>query len=284
MQVPRISFGRNLVSADELRALLARRRSDSFVSGLVSGCLAGGAIVYFFDLASGRRRRHLVFDKLRHLERCVVAGLGRGGRDLAHRTRGIVSETRHRLRREDSTDEVIEERVRSKMGRVVSHPNGIEVTVTDGYVLLTGPILADEVEALLKVVRHVRGVCAVENRLAAHATPGDVPALQGETRRRGARFELLQENWSPAARLLVGAAGGSFVASGVLRGHPLLSLVGGLLLARAGANRPYRRLFGIGAGRRAIDFQKTLQINAPIEAVFGYFRQLQNFPLFMSHL
>jgi len=36
--------------------------------------------------------------------------------------------------------------------------------------------------------------------------------------------------------------------------------------------------------RRAVDIQKTLYIDAPIEQVYGFWSNYENFPLFMSHV
>ncbi|MGH7859607.1 MAG: SRPBCC family protein, partial [Candidatus Binatia bacterium] len=93
--------------------------------------------------------------------------------------------------------------------------------------------------------------------------------------------------WSPATRLLVGAAGATVAAAGLLRGSPLgaaASFFGLAALARSATNLETRRLIGIGAGRRAIDVQKTITIAAPIEDVFGFWGEMENFPRFMTHV
>src|SRR4030095_3894924 len=72
----------------------------------------------------------------------------------------------------------------SKIGRVVSHPAAIEVASQDGCVVLSGPVLASEVDPLLSAAQSVQGVCGVENRLEVHEQPGKISALQGEGRRR----------------------------------------------------------------------------------------------------
>jgi osmotically-inducible protein OsmY len=69
--------------------------------------------------------------------------------------------------------------VRSKIGRVVSHPGAIEIAADQGSVTLRGPILAGEVDGLLSCVSSVKGVKGVENLLEAHEQAGGVPGLQG---------------------------------------------------------------------------------------------------------
>src|SRR5205823_6756876 len=138
-----------------------------------------------------------------------------------------------------------------------------------------------EITALLAAVRRVRGVREVVNRLESHQRADDVPGLQGGVERAGRRSELMQSNWSPAARVLVGGAGIALVGSavgrpGVLRS--LLGLAGVGMLARAAVNRDIKWRTGIGGGRRAVDVHETIEIDAPVEKVFEYWQRYENFP------
>jgi uncharacterized membrane protein len=56
------------------------------------------------------------------------------------------------------------------------------------------------------------------------------------------------------------------------------------LLARALTNIETQRLVGAGAGRRAVDVQKTIMINAPLAEVFRFCSNFANFPRFMAGL
>ena len=65
--------------------------------------------------------------------------------------------------------------MRSRIGRVVSHPHAIRVTARAGRVTLRGPILAEEVDELLACVSAVQGVTGVENWLEVHErAPADL--------------------------------------------------------------------------------------------------------------
>jgi osmotically-inducible protein OsmY len=55
-------------------------------------------------------------------------------------------------------NDVLAQRVRARIGHVVSHPHAITVKAHKGVVTLEGPILEHEVERLLETVRSVRGV------------------------------------------------------------------------------------------------------------------------------
>jgi osmotically-inducible protein OsmY len=93
----------------------------------------------------------------------------------------MIAELRGTLRsgREEVTDEVLGNRVRSQIGRHVSHPRAIEVAAHDGVVTLRGPILANEVDELLTAVLTVRGVRDVDDQLDVHKTAKGISALQG---------------------------------------------------------------------------------------------------------
>ena len=46
---------------------------------------------------------------------------------------------------------------------------------------------------------------------------------------------------------------------------------------RTTTNKPFRRLAGM-SGHRAIDIQKTIQIHAPVDQVFEFLANYENFP------
>jgi uncharacterized membrane protein/uncharacterized protein YwbE len=240
---------------------------------------AGALAMYFLDPENGRRRRARTHDKAQHAARRVREAYDVTARDARHRARGLQAMSRRILRREDNLpDETLVGRVRSVLGRYVSHPHAIDVEVSCGEVSLSGPILAHEVPALLKAVKHVPGVRRVSNQLAVHKEPGNVSSLQGGVPRQGRRFELLQDNWSPSARLVVGS-----VALGLLmRGGLPWRLGGAVLLARAITNRDFGTLLGTGEPEDGIEVQKTIRVNAPVEKVFAFWSGYENFPHFMS--
>jgi hypothetical protein len=156
---------------------------------------------------------------------------------------------------------VLAERVRSKMGRYVSHPGSFHVTAHDGHVILTGTILSHQEPNLLAAIASVPGVTAVENRLEVcdHSEGG--PALQGGGRRTGERAELLQATWSPTARLLVGTAGGALMLAGASRRGParwVLGAFGTGLLARAVTNVPVACLLESPGGRSHPEEERTM--------------------------
>jgi uncharacterized membrane protein len=209
-------------------------------------------------------------------------------RDAVHRAQGLVAETKRLLGPAAAvTDEVLVERVRAALGRIVSHPHAMEVFVDQGHVDLSGPILADEVRPLLRCVRAVPGVRGVSDHLEVYPERGHVPALQGGVPRHGAQFELFQDNWSPAARLLAGALGAGLMLRSLAEQGPTgrvrgaaLGFAGGALLARAVANRALADILGLGGPWIAV--QKIIHVAAPLEEVFAFWTDYQSFPRFMS--
>ena len=124
------------------------------------------------------------------------------------------------------------------------------MTAQNGNVTLAGPILVEEIPELLACANRVSGVNEVVNNLEAHEQADNHPALQGGRERQGNRFEFFQENWSPAARFVAGAAGASLAAYGGVRRDALgagLGTAGLLLLTRGITNTGFKRLAGFGA-------------------------------------
>lgn len=253
---------------------------------IVGGLGLGAGLMYWLDPDGGRRRRARTRQKLVHGAHEVAEEAEKGARDLAHRTRGALARGRSVLRRGAVPDDVVVERVRARLGRACSHPSAIDVRCEAGTVFLSGPILRDEVDDVLSAVSRVRGVDEVQDRLEVHDTAENVPALQGGAVRRG-QVGRRGNGWTPAARLVGGAAGAALLGWGVTHRGPLgwaSGAVGTGVLVRSVVNRSWRRLVGIGAGRRAVDVRKTIHVDAPVEEVFAFWRELESFPRFMGHV
>ncbi len=146
---------------------------------LASGVGLGAALMYLLDPDKGRRRRALLRDRAVHVFHKTADGLCYVSRGVVQRAEALSARTRSLLTQFWVSDEVLAERVRSKIGHVLSHPGSIEVSVEGGRATLTGPILAREVDGLLATVSRVRGLTGVENRLEAHEEADGVPGLQG---------------------------------------------------------------------------------------------------------
>ena len=255
----------------------------------VKGAALGAGLMYFLDPDRGRRRRALVRDKARRLTTLLERGTDKTKRDLANRGRGIAAGVAAHVpfRSEDTADDILEARVRSTLGRLVSHPHAIDVRAHNGTITLSGDVLTAEAHRLLGGVAGVAGVSHLENQLHIHDEAGTFPSLQGNSRKPQPRFELMQANWSPATRFVTGAAGTALGIYGVWRGGvrgTAAGMAGVGLLARSLTNMEFKRLLGTQPDCRCIDVRKTINISAPVERVYEFWSNYENFPRFMSHL
>ncbi|MFP2928842.1 SRPBCC family protein [Pyxidicoccus sp. 3LG] len=253
----------------------------------IGGMGLGVGMMYWADPRSGRWRRSHLQGKAVHAAHGAGDAVGIVARDLSHRTRGVFFESLRKLRPRSVEDVKLEERVRAALGRVCSHPGAVRVSAQDGRVVLEGSILVDELKRVVPRIGRVRGVRGVDNRLSPFAEAGSHPDLQGGVVRRGESWPFMQGHWSPTARLFgvigsVALAGWGLGRRGIVGA---LARLGGVVLGiRALSNLEMKRLTGVGAGVRAINLQKDLTVNAPVEEVFAFWNGMHNFPRFMTHV
>jgi hypothetical protein len=175
-------------------------------TGLGAGLGAG--LMFLLDPARGGRRRALVRDKFTRAAHWTSSASRGTERHVAARLAGVAAKAWSRVHRDTADDCVIQERVRTELGRVASHPRAIGVHATDGSVTLTGDALASEVAAIDAAVRRVRGVANVANQLTIHTVAGRVPALHWtSTPRRSRRSSWIGRALSPGVDKIVAAVG-----------------------------------------------------------------------------
>lgn len=248
--------------------------------------LVGAICTYYGDPQSGRRRRAELRNRVRHAAKVSQHNADMAARDISHRLQGMVA----RSKKSDSgevTDEVLSERVRALLGRYCSHPHAIEVVAKSGDVELFGPILEEERKAFVKNVAKISGVVRVHDQMHGYETSEHISALQGGRKRRGPRIDVLQDNWAPATRWLMGGLGLGILAAGLREKKPMSAvgaLLGGGMLTRAVTNQPLQKVAGVGRDPYTVEIQKTLHIDAPVDDVFSYFENLELLPQFMDHI
>lgn len=214
------------------------------MSPVFTGIALGAAGAFFLDPQQGRQRRALLRDKMVHTSREAREFRDAAAKDLRARARGISASMRG-LRGGPVGDDVLVARVRARLGRYVSHPHAITVTAQNGYVTLSGDILAGEHAGLLRALRSVSGIRDYADRLDVHASAEGISALQGDPLKGGTPagqpLEILQARWSPGTRALVAGAGGVLALYALVRGGltGVAALASGAaLMARAKANQP----------------------------------------------
>ncbi len=255
--------------------------------GLLAGLGLGAGIMYLADPHRGRRRRAQVRDKaisaMNHAEKAIDRSL----RDLANRAQGVLTKSVTSVLPEVLEDDVLRDRVQSQLGRLVSHPGALEVSVKDGRVALRGDVLQHEAQRLICGVRSMRAVRGVDDYLSVHSEPGSVPGLQGGYRLRTAECDLLRARWTPATRAVVGATGVGLMLAGMVRrgftGFSMGALGTGLLIRSVTNIGPLEGM-GLDARGPGITVQKTATINAPVERVFELLVNPENLPRVMDHI
>lgn len=94
-------------------------------------------------------------------------------------------------------------------------------------------------------------------------------------------------NLTPGIRLLLAGGGGLLTLYGRLRGGIIGSALsmGGLgLAARGVTNTDFRRLFGYGGVKDAVQITKSINIDASPEELYRFWQNFENFPRFMSNV
>lgn len=151
------------------------------ISFFLAGTFFGSALAYYFDPLSGRQRKALVRDKAVRLKHDSAWYGNKVWKNLRNRSQGLKARTLKKTEGEQFVnDEKLVQRVRSKFGRDVIHSKSIDVTAENGVITLSGPILAHEVDHLIKRVKKVEGVKDIINNLDVHETADGISGLQGE--------------------------------------------------------------------------------------------------------
>jgi len=169
--------------------MLFRKRHSSngrqyWVAGLTItvGAGLGAGLMYVFDPNCGQARR-------KRVSRRAISLLAQGehlveqkGKDILNRAEGVTALARSLFHRvEDISDDVVLERVRSRLGHVIQHPQSIATKVVGGVVTLTGTVDRAKRKQLLKQIRAVPGVKDVEELLIREGRPNgrSFPKLLG---------------------------------------------------------------------------------------------------------
>lgn len=203
---------------------------------LMKGLTLGAGMMYLFDPRAGRRRRALLNDQFTRFMNETDSMVQKGLCDLGNRVQGLVAECTALFTPDHADDQVITERVRSALGRCVSNPSAIQVESRQGHVTLSGSVAAEELDSVLTCLTKVRGVSGLENHLEIHDRTNDHATRRDGQSREGMSRGLTPNTWTPATRLLVGAAGGLLLVRLIGRrplGLAVLGIVGATVIAQS---------------------------------------------------
>src|SRR5215471_1024149 len=170
----------------------------------VGGLAATGAAVaaYFTHPKQGAQRRAMLRKRVERLWARASNEVQKSLVDTQHHLSGLSARFRASIQSDAPSGQVLEARVRSRLGHVLSRPRKVHVLCDHGLVTLWGTVPQDEICNLLRAVRAVPGVKEVQEHLEPcpleQFENGHQDAL--ELARREGRL-----NWSPSRRMLVGA-------------------------------------------------------------------------------
>jgi uncharacterized membrane protein len=259
--------------------LSVERAGSAVTSLLTAASLTAGVSVlasYLFDPSSGRHRREILRDRIAGAGRGLGEGARTARRVVSSKTRQLTGYAKSRFTQNASSDEAIARRVRAVLEHTVSCPTAIGAVAYKGRVMLHGNVSPHEREQVLGAVKSVAGVVDVTDHLTELPSDADIHVGRG--------LDFRAEHWSPVARLLVGAAAGALLITGI-RQRTALAVFGGVigapLLLRSAINRPLKRL---GPGHGVIEVRKSIVVQAPVDWVFATLERYENFPAFMPNV
>src|SRR5438874_1088391 len=151
----------------------------------------GAGLMYYLDPNVGKRRRAHLKDAATGAMHDGEEFLESAVRDLNNRAHGLAAQAGSAIKTEPCTDEVLCERVRSALGRIVTRCHCIDVAVENGKVTLSGPILFKETDPVIRAVNAVRGVNEVVNQLQPRETNGEPNGQPGSMLRAGQKAEFM---------------------------------------------------------------------------------------------
>ena len=126
----------------------------AFLGGVGVGALA----MYFLDPTSGSARRSAARSKAVKAGRDTGAVVQGRARAMASRAKALAEQSLARFDSTAPSDDVLAQRVRTSLGRVISHPRLISISAQAGVVTLSGTVSEEESIGLSAAVRGVDGV------------------------------------------------------------------------------------------------------------------------------
>jgi len=251
---------------------------------MLLGGIGAAVAWYFTDPEKGERRRSSVARTAgRLLEKTRHEGM-KTLRDSQNHLAGLAARIRSRVTVDEASDRVVEERIRSRMGRVVSAPRKIHVLCDHGAATLWGRVHIDEIHHLIRTVESTPGVKNIYDHLEI-AEPEEATAAPANPVHEARRQTRL--HWSPTRRLLVGAAGAGLALYGWRRkdnpGKATALLGAGMLLHSTMKHRMWATV-ALDETSPGFEIDKTIRINAPISDIYDFWVNPENYVEAFSHI
>lgn len=169
------------------RAGIDARRSDERAEGKMAnrvfacaaGAITGAVAMFLWDPRSGKRRRAMWRQRAASKYRGASQTVAAHSRDLGGRARGAMQDMKASTEpAAPPSDDILKERVRARLGHVVSHAHSLEVQAEDGMVTISGPVAQGVEQALIDEISRVPGVRDVETELTVQPVSESTPELR----------------------------------------------------------------------------------------------------------
>ncbi len=251
-------------------------------AAILFGLGAGAATAYLTNPQYGRKRRAELASGANRLLKKVVREGEKSLRDSQHRLAGLAAQLWPGSESESPSDQVLEARIRSRLGRVTSHPRRIHVLCDQGTATLWGVVPEHELGVLVQAIEGIPGVTEVFNHLEVSRSEEAPTAHLLQDARDQARL-----NWSPSKRLLLGTTGAALAVYGWRRNDlagKALSLLGAGVAVRSTMQNHLRASLAMGESSPGFEIERTIRINAPISDLFDFWMNPENYPKVFSHV
>lgn len=161
--------------------LIARaRRAAANILTLAAAASVGAGVMYLYDPNRGRARRRKLIDETSGILHRDEHWFRKHGKDLMNRIQGAVSQTSAALRPEEEVaDNVLAERVRSRMGHLIEHPHDVKIDVARGSVVLKGDLSRRDRAILHREIEAIPGVTRIDDRTSHRPFFGPAAILVG---------------------------------------------------------------------------------------------------------
>ena len=261
---------------------MAAKRPENWM--ILGGIAGATAAAYFLDCQHGSERRARFARNAERLASAAVDGVSLGFKDTGHRLLGRARQAWLLTHRDQVDDRVLAERIRSRMGRILTHPHKIQVVCDKGVVTLWGEAPQDEVCDLTQAVAGIAGVKEVLDHIEIHESAVEpVPEEDALLKARHA----VRLNWSPWQRLLASVAGAAIAVYGWRRKDKLgsaLSVVGTGMATQAWMKQSVHSLLAFSERSPGFSLERTVKVNAPISDLYDFWCNPENYPKVFSHI
>lgn len=145
------------------------------IGSLLVTLAAGAGLMYLYDPQNGGERRKRLRDKMTTLRDDAEQLWDERGDEVRSRVNLAAGQASRILKRDTTLDDAtLTMRVKEHLGRHMSNPGAVNVTVNNGVVTLHGQVLASEAQRLLRAVGLLHGIARIDNQLQLLDQPQNI--------------------------------------------------------------------------------------------------------------